>query len=164
MAKRLTQEDDKEQSYMFAPDAALDSTLVEKTYGIESKKMWQPSIKKKGIELRDAKQGKFSKNDFIRRESLLDLSSDSVVGIRNSPLKGIYMMIIITQVIYSLNFIVRNYLEKGLDISKWFNKFDIYDKPHEVAVTLQYWAVFIICSHIRESLQPHGVYHRCQTY
>jgi len=79
--------------------------------------------KKKGIEIKDlrnkeGKYGKFAKNEFLKRSSLLDTFSDDS-AINKSPLKGIYRMILLFSVIYVCNFIAKRVNDEGLNLSYW---------------------------------------------
>jgi hypothetical protein len=70
----------QDESYMAESGGLMDDVL-DKVYSEEASSYWFNRQKKKGIELRDKKQGKFAKNDFAVRDSLLDIWSDSPVSI-----------------------------------------------------------------------------------
>ena len=63
--------------------------------------------KKKGIEMKDKRLGKFVKNDFVERKSLLDQINDDS-GINKSPFKGILRLTMLVGLIYVLNSILRD--------------------------------------------------------
>ena len=89
--------------------------------------------KKKGNELKDFRAeagkygGRFSKNDFVERKSILDqINTDS--GINQSPFRGILRMTFLLALIYVLNSICHDLLRyKSWDASlKQFYMIKIY--------------------------------------
>jgi hypothetical protein len=62
-------------------------------------------------------------------------------------------MVLFCQTLYNLNFVTKKYMEKGLNINEWFSGFNVYDEPHEIFVTLTYWAFFIMVSHLSFNIQ-----------
>ena len=63
------------------------------------------------------------------------------------------MMVLFCQTLYNLNFITKKYMEKGLNINEWFNGFNVYDEPHEIILTLMYWAFFIMVAYLSFGIQ-----------
>lgn len=63
----------------------------------------------------DEKQGKYSKNEFLKRHSLLDLNVDDS-GINKSPLKGLYILMYLFGQIYTANVLLKKYDQHGSNL------------------------------------------------
>ena len=114
--------------------------------------------KKKGIEVKDFRDesskygGRFSKNDFVERKSILDqINTDS--GINQSPFRGILRMTLLLALIYVINSIFHDLLrKKSWDESvKQFKMIKIYGK--EIATVMTHWVGYIAYSHLSFILQ-----------
>ena len=103
-----------------------------------------PSLKrrkKKGIEMKDKRLGKFVKNDFVERKSLLDQINDDS-GINKSPFKGILRLTMLVVLIYVLNSILRD--------QSMLPKASL---KKEIKWVLKSWAYLIAYLHIGYAIQ-----------
>ena len=104
--------------------------------------------KRKTIDLGDQKSkserfGKFVKNDFVERKSLLDeVNDDSAMS--KSPFRGILRLVLIVGLVYALNALVKS----RQNAQSWsdLNVFRIYSK--EILTTFAHWTGYILYSHL----------------
>ena len=97
----------------------------------------------KDIRTPSGKYGKFTKNDFVARPSLLDYQ-DVESGINKSPFRGLLRMFYILGFIYALNLSVKAHRN-----GKSWSDMNIYQQyKYEIAYLCKSWAQYTLISHI----------------